>query len=366
MTEGTSGPFGHVDIRPPAAPQQPSIPADEMPGGSVKICGLSQGLLLSGPARVHATARTGAIAAQQLADRMTSNSPVSNPDAGHCPACGGSWKRLYRKNGCDISRCTVCRLGRATPGDFDPSSYYTEDYFNGSHSDGYSDYAGSEQVLRQEFSRVARVLGRHCKPGARLLEIGCAYGFFLMEARSTYEVLGIEIAEEAVRACHRAGLPQVEQGTADEATLRRIGEVDAIVMLDVIEHLVDPFSTLEACSNQLNAGGALLLTTGDFNAWVARLAGRRWRLMTPPQHLWYFTPQSLQHAAKRLGLEVVECTHPSKVVPLSLILFQVSRMLGLKPRSPSIRTSRVGVPVNLFDAMRVVLRKPQVALEPRA
>ncbi|WP_162243702.1 class I SAM-dependent methyltransferase [Ramlibacter sp. Leaf400] len=295
---------------------------------------------------------------------MTSPTPVPDPRQSACPACGGAWKRLYQKNGCEVSRCTVCGLGRAEPGQFDPASYYTEDYFNGSHSDGYSDYAASEQVLRHEFSRVADVLRRYCKPGARLLEIGCAYGFFLKEARSTFEVQGIEIAEEAVQACHRAGLHQVRQGSADEATLRRIGEVDAIVMLDVVEHLVDPFSTLETCSRQLTPGGALLITTGDFNAWVARLAGRRWRLMTPPQHLWYFTPESLRRIASRLGLEVVACTHPSKIVPLSLIFFQVGRMLGLKGRAPGAGMSKVGVPVNLFDAMRVVLRKPQAAAQP--
>lgn len=290
----------------------------------------------------------------------TTSAPDTRQDA--CPACGGAWKRLYPKNGCEVSRCTVCGLGKAAPGQFDPARYYTEDYFNGSHSDGYSDYAASEPVLRHEFSRVTDVLRRYCKPGARLLEIGCAYGFFLKEARGTFQVRGIEIAEEAVEACHRAGLHEVEQGSADAATLRRIGEVDAIVMLDVVEHLVDPFSTLETCSQQLAPGGAMLITTGDFSAWLARLAGSRWRLMTPPQHLWFFTPASLRRIARRLNLELVACTHPAKTVPLSLIFFQIRRMLGLKTRPPGAAMSRIGVPVNLFDAMRVVLRKPQAAL----
>jgi hypothetical protein len=48
--------------------------------------------------------------------------------------------------------------------------------------------------------------------------------------------------------------------------------------------------------------------------------------------------------------------HPWKIVPASLIAFQLRRMLGL--RSASLASaSRVGIPVNLFDAMRVVLRK---------
>jgi hypothetical protein len=44
-------------------------------------------------------------------------------------------------------------------------------------------------------------------------------------------------------------------------------------------------------------------------------------------------------------------------VPLSLISFQLTRMSGLRPKRIAI-SNRLGLPVNLFDAMRVVLRKP--------
>jgi hypothetical protein len=48
--------------------------------------------------------------------------------------------------------------------------------------------------------------------------------------------------------------------------------------------------------------------------------------------------------------------HPGKIVPLSLIVFQLKRMIGMRGSQLSA-ASRIGVPVNLFDAMRVVLRK---------
>jgi hypothetical protein len=52
--------------------------------------------------------------------------------------------------------------------------------------------------------------------------------------------------------------------------------------------------------------------------------------------------------------------HPWKVVPASLIGFQLRRMFGLRPRAAAT-ASRMGVPVNLFDAMRIVLRKGERA-----
>ena len=79
--------------------------------------------------------------------------------------------------------------------------------------------------------------------------------------------------------------------------------------------------------------------------------------MTPPQHLWFFSRESMRRMASSLGLEVEHFDHPWKLVPLSLIAFQLRRMLGLRPTAQPT-ASGIGLPVNLFDAMRVVLRKP--------
>lgn len=282
----------------------------------------------------------------------------------YCPACNRDTphQELYEKNGCPVSKCSVCGLGRAAPAKFDPHSYYNAGYFNGSHSDGYLDYAASEQVLRQEFVRVVNVLAEYCPPGAHVLEIGCAFGFFLKEARRTFKVSGIEIAADAVAACHAAGLDLVHQGEANEETLANLEPVDAIVMLDVVEHLADPVATLGLCSRMLKPGGVIILTTGNFASPLARLTGKYWRLMTPPQHLWYFTPESLRKLAAGNGMQVEDCSSPWKIVPLSLIFFQIARMIGLDATaSNSLKAiNKVGIPVNLFDAMRLVLRKQGV------
>lgn len=278
-----------------------------------------------------------------------------------CPSCNSPFNHniLFEKNDCIVYRCNYCGLGLANPSNFNPQSYYTEEYFNGGLVDGYSDYLGSEYVLRAEFARTLRVLKQYCPPGGRLLEIGCAYGFFLKEAESEYEVYGLEIAEDAVNTCHHAGLLNVHQGIVDDNTLSLTGMVDAIVLLDVIEHLLDPFETLRICSKILRPGGVILITTGDFDSFVSRLSGCNWRLMTPPSHLWFFTRSSLANIANILGLDMVNFSRPWKLVPFSLIIFQIGRMAGmnLKPLSmPSL--SRLAIPVNLFDAMRIVLRKP--------
>jgi SAM-dependent methyltransferase len=207
--------------------------------------------------------------------------------------------------------------------------------------------------LRREFARTVAFIRKH-RPGGRLLELGCAYGFFLQEAKPYFNPVGIELAKDAANHARRAGL-NVITGIADQPTLNRLGKMDVIVLLDVIEHLPSPRDTLALCVRHLNPGGIVVITTGDFGSLTAKLAGARWRLMTPPQHLWFFTRESMRRLAGELDLTMESFDHPWKLVPAALIAFQVRRLLGL----PSTKSagSRVGLPVNLFDAMRVVLRK---------
>ena len=283
--------------------------------------------------------------------------PAAKGDSSRpCPACGraSSHTFRFRINDCDILQCRECGLGRTETSAFDPAAYYTDDYFSGRRSDGYSDYLGAEPVLRREFARSVDFI-RCYREGGKLLELGCAYGFFLMEAARYFDVAGIELAAQAADHGRRAGL-NVLQGVADAANLGRIGHVDVIVLFDVIEHLPQPRETLALCCQHLNPGGIIVITTGDFGSTVASLAGARWRLMTPPQHLWFFTQESMRRLSADLGLSVEQVDHPWKLVPASLIVFQLRRMLGLRGQGVTT-ASRVGMPVNLFDAMRIVLRK---------
>jgi len=186
-----------------------------------------------------------------------------------------------------------------------------------------------------------------------------AAGKLATQHRLGAPIVGIAVgmaAGEVVLGVVGRGVEPHGFGAADEATLRQVGYVDVIVLFDVIEHLSDPRQTLALCHQHLNPGGIIVITTGDFGSAVARLLGAKWRLMTPPQHLWFFTQDSIRWLAGGLGLAVERVDHPWKIVPVSLIAFQLQRMLGLHGAAVA-SASRLGVPANLFDAMRIVLRK---------
>jgi tRNA(Met) C34 N-acetyltransferase TmcA len=122
-----------------------------------------------------------------------------------------------------------------------------------------------------------------------------------------------------------------------------------LVMLDVIEHLPQPFALLQAAVQTLRAGGLVVLTTGDFSSIASRATGRWWRLMTPPLHIHFFTPEGIRQLANRLGLEVLSISHPPKNVPLELIAHILGR--HFKFLRGCFRNSDRSIKVNLLDAI---------------
>jgi len=277
-------------------------------------------------------------------------------DFGECEVCrtNTSSRFVYSKGGCDILVCNWCRTGRAVTSAFRPEHYYTKEYFQGGHADGYADYEASEPGLNKEFANTLGFLTQF-EPSGRLLEIGCAYGNFLRVAAKKFDVYGVEISEHAADRCRQYGL-RVLQGAVSRELLAEFDMFDVCVLLDVIEHLESPERSLSMIAEKLKVGGHLLLTTGDFGSAFARASGKRWRLMTPPQHLWFFTQTGIRMLARRVGLEVVAIDHPWKRVPIGLIVYQVSRNFTSRLTAPAF-LNHLSIPVNLFDAMRVVLRK---------
>ncbi len=262
---------------------------------------------------------------------------------------------LFSISGYPIWRCLQCGVAATeVGGSFDAASIYGLDYFQGGHRDGYADYKGTERVIRAEFRHLLRYLSRFEIQG-KVLEIGSAFGFFLQEARAAgYESIGIEINREAVEFCRERGL-STHAGELDDQFTRRHGPFGAIVALDVIEHLPDPRRTLELAYACLQPNGHLILTTGALASWTSRFLGKRWRLLTPPQHLFFFSRNSLSQLLTQCGFVIQRMDRPWKRVPAQLMVYQAWRMLGL-PQIAISAIRDIGVPMNLWDTVRIVAR----------
>lgn len=229
-----------------------------------------------------------------------------------CPACDGCEATpLFTRNGFDMHRCHCCGcvFVAQDPATIDLEALYGPSYYTGGHDEVFSDYVG-QQAARRAQARRKLWWHRHVPPRwpavGRLLDVGCAAGFFLAEARVHYEVQGVELsAWSSGYARDVLGLP-VFTGTLHQAALPA-AHFDVITLWDVIEHVPDPVPLLAEAARLLKPGGRLVLTTGDWDSAYARSKGADWHLAAPPWHLTLFGRATMALAGERAGLKVLHC-----------------------------------------------------------
>jgi SAM-dependent methyltransferase len=165
-------------------------------------------------------------------------------------------------------------------------------------------YLAEEQGRRRTARRLLRRLRRHV-PGGRLLDVGCGHGLLLDEARRLgYDVEGVELSTTAARyARENLGL-RVRHLALEDAELDT-ERYDAIVIVDVLEHVDDPVACLDRLRALLAPGGALLIATPDPSSLVARAAGGRWWCYLPA-HFCLIPRKTLLGLLRVRGLVLVE------------------------------------------------------------
>jgi len=140
-------------------------------------------------------------------------------------------------------------------------------------------YLTEEAGRRATANRLLDLIAAHVGVG-RLLDVGCGHGLLLDEARARgYEVVGLELSRTAAaHARDMLGLDVREEAFEDFEDSRGF---DAVVLADVIEHLDDPVSALDACVALVRRGGVLCIVTPDPSSVTARLAGAQWWAYVP-------------------------------------------------------------------------------------
>jgi SAM-dependent methyltransferase len=153
---------------------------------------------------------------------------------------------------------------------------------------------------------VQEALGESENGGARtLLDVGCSSGRVLAAAlRRGWRAEGIEIDGPTAHETARRLGAVVHHGPA-VPTLRSLGQYDLVVASHVLEHLVDPRGALEELRRHLAPRGYLLVRLPNARSRAATLLRRRWNWFRPPLHLTYFSPATLEFAARRWGLSWV-------------------------------------------------------------
>ena len=198
-----------------------------------------------------------------------------------------------------LRKCVSCGFVSFAAEGVNFAELYDDRYFAGGE---YADYRGQEPAIRKSMRRHLDQMSLYTS-GGDLLEVGCAYGFFLDEARRRFRtVKGIDIAEGAV-AYARETLG-VDASVADFPALPAVAQYDVVCMWDTLEHVPGPDVFVAKAREVLRPGGHLFITTGDIGSLNARWRGATWRQIHPPTHVNYFSRATLTRMLERLGFRV--------------------------------------------------------------
>lgn len=223
-------------------------------------------------------------------------------------------------------------------------------------------YLEQEAGRRLSARRILKKLKRSFKPGARLLDVGCATGFLLDEARRQgWDVHGVELSRWAVDfAKDKMGLGAVFHGTLKEAGFAA-NHFDVVVLQDVIEHLENPKDVLVEIRRILKPAGLVCVNTPNIESLVSRLLKARWWGIKQ-SHLFYFTPQTLKKMLEAAGFHLLGVRSHARNFTLKYWvekLSQNNKLLG-RPFLFLAKDDRWGqrmVTINLGDQMDACARK---------
>ena len=190
----------------------------------------------------------------------------------------------------------------------------------------------------QTFSKLLKKMlprvGYQRRPGARLLDVGCAGGAFLVAARDYgFIVTGVEPSHwlaESGRAQY--GL-DIRQGILSPG-LFPDESFDVITLWDVIEHVTKPAGLLDSIRRLLKHDGLLLVNYPDFGSGMARLLGQRWPFLLSV-HLLYYTRKTITRQLLKAGFEPMRIQPHFQTLKLGYILKRMEPYIGL---SRSIRS----------------------------
>ena len=139
----------------------------------------------------------------------------------------------------------------------------------------------------------------------KLLDVGAGYGFFMEIAKQRgWEVYGTELTDEAVQHCESKDL-SMYKGEFHDLNIDP-ESFDVIVSIEVIEHINTPIQFVNQANKLLRKGGVFYLTTPNFNSVLRYRLKNQYNVIEYPNHLCYYTPQTLQKLFQENGFNKVE------------------------------------------------------------
>ena len=220
-----------------------------------------------------------------------------------CSVCGSDTGRIAAISGQRvIYRCLNCGVHLLHPQltDRELHELYGEAYYKSWGVSGRSENEAVRRMKTGTFELRLDLISGYKRSG-NILDVGCATGYFLEAAKKRgFQAYGIEISDYSCAiAKSKFGEAMVYQGMLENCPFPE-KHFDVIAMSDLLEHVRDPYKTLQAARRLLKNDGVIMLMTPDTDSLTRKLMRGKWTHYKA-EHFFYFNRRSINYLAARTG-----------------------------------------------------------------
>ena len=271
-----------------------------------------------------------------------------------CPLCKASETRyLFLKDTASFMGCSKCGFEFAKVSSNANLQSSIEDY-----DELYLQYFENNVADEKNFQSELKWIGKHVDVAdARILDVGCGSGKFVRYLRSkAIDASGIE-PSRVLFDRYLSGDNFFKNRTVESLSAEAGKPWTAITVRDVIEHVEDPRSFLEALSKILTGDGWIFIVTPDVGSLTARILGRHWHFYHK-YHLSYFSKKTFSQLCEMHGFDVKFRGQTKIYFPTGHVIRYVSRLISQRSLEPIARKfDRLCLPLITGDRFGVCLHK---------
>jgi len=238
------------------------------------------------------------------------------------------------KNGFSVISCELCEFSHVIeiPDDEFLEEYYKNQYLGKRVGNAFfkkmeSEFEWNEIFHNEKFDIVESELSMQSKT---VLDIGSGLGCFLNAGKKRgWQCRGIEPSTDSANYARKKFDLDVEEVYLSNKTFQHFGTFDFIHSQEVFEHLRKPTEMLEIINKLLKPAGMIcIVCPNDFNP-LQEVANsfveiENW-WVAPPEHLNYFSMDSLKNIISKAGFEVF---HTTATFPLEFFILQGENYIG--------------------------------------
>lgn len=220
-----------------------------------------------------------------------------------CPFCQNNSLKIFIKNKKrKLVECQNCSLLFVSPL---PNNEKIKELNKKDSKKFFQDYLREETQKKKQFRRYLSLILKNKKDG-KILDVGCALGFFLEEAiKSGFKASGVDLLDFAVKFCHKKGFDKVFQSSLEESKFPS-SSFDIVTAFHTVEHYSNPDMFFISAKKLLKNNGLLMIAVPNRKSLTARILRKHWFGYHHPQHLLFFEKKTLGNFLAKHGFKIIE------------------------------------------------------------